>query len=274
MPFDQVRSLLFTPAADEGKLRRGLQAGADAVIWDLEDAVAASEKRSARARVVSLLEEDAEAPCLRFVRVNGYGTTEFGEDIAALAGAPIDGIVLPKATPAGVAALGSEGPPVLALVESAAGLRFAFETAESGRVDALLFGALDLAAELALGALPDGQELLAFRSHVVLASAAAGIGSPFDSPYVHVGDPEGLRAECRRARALGFRGKACIHPGQLPVVHEAFAPSAEEVAWAREVVEGFHAAGSGVASIAGQMIDRPVVERARRLLDDAERSRT
>ncbi|HUY71867.1 MAG TPA: aldolase/citrate lyase family protein, partial [Gaiellaceae bacterium] len=76
MPFDQVRSLLFTPAADEGKLRRGLNAGADAVIWDLEDAVAASEKRSARARVVSLLEEDAKAPCLRFVRVNGHGTTE------------------------------------------------------------------------------------------------------------------------------------------------------------------------------------------------------
>lgn len=110
----------------------------------------------------------------------------------------------------------------------------------------------------------------------MLASAIGGLAGPFDSPFVHIHDTDVLRGDCRRARALGFRGKACIRPAHVPVVHAAFAPTASELDWAREVVDAFEAAeanGVGVALAAGQMIDRPVVvDQAHRLLADVERS--
>lgn len=275
MSIDRVRSLLFAPGSDERKLHGSLAAGADAVIWDLEDGVAPAEKAAARSRVASLLVGDAPPPTLRLVRINGHGTAEQAADVEALAGLRFDGIVLPKATTEAVSALELGDIPLLALVESAAGLRDATELATSGRVDALLFGALDLAAELRLEPLSDAQELLSYRAQLVLSSALGGLAGPFDSPSVHIHDTDALHDDCRRARGLGFRGKACIHPAQVPVVHAAFAPTAAEIAWAREVVDAFEAAeasGAGVALAAGQMIDRPVVDRARRLLGDAERS--
>jgi citrate lyase subunit beta/citryl-CoA lyase len=270
--FDRVRSLLFAPGSDERKLLGSLTAGADAVIWDLEDGVAQAEKAAARKRVAHLLSGEASPPgTLRLVRINGHGTDEQSADLEALAGAPLDGVVLPKATSVAAASLELSGTPLLALVESAAGLRDAAVLAESGRVDALLFGALDLAAELRLEPLPDAQELLSYRAQLVLASALGGIAGPFDSPSVHVHDVGSLQEDCRRARGLGFRGMTCIHPAQVPIVHAAFAPTPDELAWAQEVVDAFEAAeasGAGVALAAGQMVDRPVVDRARRLLDE------
>jgi citrate lyase subunit beta/citryl-CoA lyase len=273
--FDRLRSLLFAPGSDERKLVGSLEAGADAVIWDLEDGVLPSEKGAARSRVARLLADDTASAVLRLVRINAHGTAEQAADLEALAGVPLDGIVLPKATSAAVAALDLGATPLLALVESAAGLRDAVGLAESGRVAALLFGGLDLAAELRLEPLPEEQELLSYRAHVVLASALGRLAGPFDSPSVHARDADRLRDDCRRARALGFRGKTCIHPAQIPIVHAAFAPTASELAWAQEVVDAFETAerdGAGVALVAGQMVDRPVVDRARRLLDDGERS--
>jgi citrate lyase beta subunit len=273
VPFNRVRSLLFAPGSDERKLRGSLTAGADAVIWDLEDAVVQTEKAAARKRVAHILADAPPTDTLRLVRINGHGTDEQAADLEALAGAPLDGVVLPKATLAAAAALELEldGTPLLALVESAAGLRDVTALAESGRVDALLFGALDLAAELRLEPLPDAQELLSYRAQIVLASALGGIAGPFDSPSVYVHDADSLRADCRRARGLGFRGMACVHPAQIPIVHAAFVPTPAELAWAREVVDAFEAAeasGTGVALAAGQMVDRPVVNRARRLLEE------
>lgn len=271
MSFDRVRSLLFAPGSDERKLIGSLTAGADAVIWDLEDGVAQTEKAAARNRVAHLLSDVPPPGTLRLVRINGYGTDEQAADLAALAGAPLDGVVLPKATNVAAAALELAGTPLLALVENAAGLRDVTVLAESGRVAALCFGALDLAAELRLEPLPDAQELLSYRAQIVLASALGGIAGPFDSPSVHVHDADSLREDCRRARGLGFRGMMCIHPAQVPIVHAAFAPTPAELAWAQEVVDAFEAAeasGAGVALAAGQMVDRPVVDRARRLLDE------
>jgi citrate lyase beta subunit len=187
----------------------------------------------------------------------------------------LQAVVLPKATPDAVAALGPDGPPVIAIVETATGVRSAYETASSARVAALLLGAVDLGAELGLEPRPDGLEILHARSQVVVDSAAAGIRPPFDIVHLDVRDDPGLEAECRLARSLGFRGKACIHPAQLDVVHRVFAPSDEELDWARGVVDAYEreiGEGRGVFALNGAMVDLPVVERARRILAEAERS--
>ena len=213
------------------------------------------------------------ATALRVVRVNGADTAWFADDVALVGELQPDAIVLPKATPDAVAALGPEGPPVVAIVETAVGVRTAYETASSARVAALLLGAVDLGAELGLEPRPDGLEILYARSQVVVDSAAAGVRPPFDIVHLDVRDEQGLEEECRLARSLGFRGKLCIHPAQIPIVNRIFAPTADEVAWARRVVEAFEeaeSAGRGVFGLDGTMIDLPVVERARRVLQEAK----
>jgi citrate lyase beta subunit len=209
------------------------------------------------------------------VRVNGADTAWFADDLALVRELPLAAVVLPKATPDAVAALGPEGPPVIAIVETAAGVRSAYETASSARVAALLLGAVDLGAELGLEPRPDGLEILYARSQVVVDSAAAGIRPPFDIVHLDVHDEHGLEEECRLARSLGFRGKACIHPAQLEVVHRVFAPTEAELEWARSVVDAYEretGEGRGVFALNGAMVDLPVVERARQILAEAERS--
>jgi citrate lyase beta subunit len=207
--------------------------------------------------------------------VNGLGTPWFEDDLELARELPLEAVVLPKASPEAVEALGSSGPPVIAIVETAAGVRAAYELAAQPRVAVLLVGAVDLGAELGLDALPDRSELLYARSKVVVDSAAAGIRSPIDIVHLDIHDTTGLEDECRTGRSFGFRGKACIHPAQVPVVNRVFAPSEAELEWAREVVEAFeHEAGEGrgVFALHGAMVDLPVVERARRVLAEAERS--
>jgi citrate lyase beta subunit len=262
-----ARSLLFAPGSDERKLRSALGSAADAVVADLEDAVAPAQKDAARELVAAL-----RPPV---VRVNGADTTWFADDLALVGELGPSAIVLPKATPDAVAVLGPDGPPVIAIVETAMGVRLAYETASAPRVAALLLGAVDLGAELGLEPRPDGLEILYARSQVVVGSAAAGIRPPFDIVHVDVRDEQGLEEESRLARSLGFRGKACIHPAQLDVVHRVFAPTEEELAWARRVVDAYEretGEGRGVFALNGAMVDLPVVERARRILAEAERS--
>lgn len=211
---------------------------------------------------------------LRFVRVNAVGTPFAEDDLAMAVAVGADAIVLPKASPEAVDALGESGPPIVAIIETALAVRLAFEIASKPRVAALQIGAVDLGAEVGLESRQDGQEILYVRSKVVFDSAAAGIRSPFDVVHVDVGDLDGLAAECRLARSLGFRGKACIHPGQVAVVNEAFMPTDAELDWARKVVAAYEAAnaeGHGVLTVSGSMVDLPVVERARRVLIEADR---
>lgn len=263
-----LRSVLFAPGSDERKLTRALASGADVVIADLEDAVAPAEKGPARALVVRLFRELASGS-LKAVRVNGADTSHFSDDLAAVAGLDVDLVVLPKATPGAVGALGPDGPPVIAIVESAQGLRLAYETACSPRVAVLMLGAADLSAELSLEPRPDGHELLFARSSLVVDSAAAGIRRPIDQVWLDVRDHEGLEADAALARSLGFGGKACIHPGQLEAVNRLFGPTDEQLAWARAVVEAYEHGireGRGAVALDGEMIDLPVVERARKLL--------
>lgn len=269
-----ARSLLFAPGSDERKLTRALASEADVVVADLEDAVAAERKDEARGLTCALLSR-ATTEALRFVRVNAVGTAWFEADLAAVRAAGVDGIVLPKATPAAAREVTGAELPVIAIVESALGLRTAFETARIDGVVALQLGAVDLGLDLGLEPRADGQELLYARSSVVVDSAAAGLRGPLDQVWVNVRDPEGLERDCLLGRSLGFRGKACIHPDQVPVVNAAFLPSEREVDRARRLVEVYEAgvaAGRGAVLFEGEMIDLPVVERARALLSDAKRS--
>ena len=174
--------------------------------------------------------------------------------------------------PEAVGGLSPWGPPVIAIIETAQGLRLAYETACAKRVLALILGAVDLGAELGLEPRADGLEILHARSRVVVDSAAAGIRAPFDIVHLEIEDDAGLEQQASFARSLGFRGKVCIHPQQVPIVNRVFLPNEQEVAWARRVVEAFEASREGVLAVNGEMIDLPVVERARRVLDEAERS--
>lgn len=267
-----LRSLLFAPGSDERKLTNALRSDADAAVADLEDAVVPAEKPAARTLVTRVL---AEWPArgARFVRVNAPGTEWFDGDLAAVRELELDGIVVPKATPESVAELGAAGPPLLALVETAEGLRLAFETARTPRVAALALGAADLGAELGLEPRADGMEILFARSKVVIDSAAAGLRPPFDVVYLDVRDDAGLEAEARLARSLGFRGKVCIHPAQVPVVNRVFAPTPAELEWAQRVIEAYEEGrreGRGAVALDGAMVDLPIVERARRMLLEAK----
>lgn len=269
-----IRSLLFAPGNDARKLEKALESDADAVVADLEDAVPAPEKGRAREIVRDLL-AGAHAEALLAVRLNAVGTAFWEDDLRMLSELPPDALVLPKATPDGVAALGPDGPPVIGIAETAQGLRLAYETACSPRTVALLLGAVDLGLELGLEPRADGQEVLFARSKLVVDSAAAGIRGPLDLVHVDLDDDEGLEAECRLARSLGLRGKACIHPAQVAIVNRVFSPSDEETDRARRVVQAYEqgrAEGRGVVSLDGEMIDLPVVERARQVLAASERS--
>lgn len=273
MPVLGLRSLLFAPGSDERKLRRALQTGADAVIADLEDAVAPARKDEARALVARVFGDEGSAAAT-MVRVNGTDSPHFERDLELVQKLPLQAIVLPKATPESVDALGPDGPPVIAIVETAQGLRLAYETASHPRVEALVLGAVDLGLELGLESRPDGQEVLFARSKLVMDSAAAGIRGPFDIVHVDVRDEEGLEAESRLARSLGFRGKVCIHPAQVDSVNAVFAPGEDELARARRIVESYTqgiAEGRGAVALDGEMIDLPVFERARLLIADNKR---
>lgn len=269
MELPHLRSLLFAPGSDPRKLEKAFGSAADGVVCDLEDAVAPADKERAREVTAAAL-ANASGPA-RLARVNAAGTAWFEEDVALAAGLALDAIVLPKASPDAVDALGADGPPVVAIVETAMGLRQAFEIASRPRVAALLLGSVDLGAEVGLETRADGQEILFARSTVAIDSAAAGLRGPFDVVHLDFADTAGLEAQCRLGRALGFRGKACIHPSQIETINRVFAPSEGEIEWAQSVVDAFEGQSEGVLAVNGTMVDRPVVERARRVLREAGR---
>src|SRR5262245_29388482 len=224
MDLPHVRSLLFAPGSDGRKLAKAFSSGADAVVCDLEDAVAPADKEDARDVTRQALEHTGEGPA-RLVRINAAGTAWFEDDLAFVASLELDGIVLPKSSPEAVELAGSDGPSLVAIVETAVGLRQAYEIASEPRVAALILGAVDLGAEVGLEPRPDAQEILYARSKVAIDSAAAGVRGPFDVVHLDFRDESGLEEQCRFARALGFRGKACIHPAQVETINRVFAPS-------------------------------------------------
>ncbi len=269
------RSILFVPGDRPDRYEKALASGADAVCIDLEDGVADARKAKARETALGFLERRGEADSRRraslIVRMNDFGRDEGWEDVEAIADGPRpDGLMVPMVNAAQEVSVALEKVggtlPVLPLVETAGGLENAVEIGAVVGVAGLVFGGFDLALEL--GAEPRWEPLLYARSRVVHAAAVNRIPA-YDMPSRDYRDVEPLREEARRARALGLAGKTAIHPAQIPVIHEAFAPSREEVERARAVVEADRGAGGGAVGVAGRMVDRPVVEAARRVLERA-----
>ena len=262
---------LFVPGTRPDRFARALGSGADAVILDLEDAVAPESKEEARHHVAEWLAEDGAA----WVRVNGAATIWHEQDLALLMGTRgLLGLVVPKAEDAEALRSiktrlahrdGAGG--LVALVESATGIHRAVELATSKGVDRLAFGSIDFALDISAEHTTDS--LLFARSMLVIASRVAGLPAPLDGVTAQLNDPGRLREETAAARRQGFGGKLCIHPAQVPVVAEAFRPSVSELRWARTVVSVAADSDGVAAGPAGEMIDRPVLERAHRILANA-----
>lgn len=268
------RSWLYVPGHRSDRVVKALTAGADAVVIDLEDAVPAAQKDTARDLTVALLDERAEDDGLQvWVRINPPGTDTGRRDVAALAGRRLDGLRVPRADdPDEVREVAERtGAPLQLLLESARGLWRARELAEAHELVAGIgLGEADLAADL----LVDRDEGLAWaRGSVVVAARAAGLPSPVQSVWTDVGDPAGLRASCEAGRATGFFGRSVIHPRQIDTVHDVYTPSAEEIAAAESVVAtAAEAAARGEAAALdahGRFVDPAVVARARTVLDRA-----
>lgn len=274
-----ARSFLFVPADRPERHAKALASGADAVIIDLEDAVAPEAKTRAaeglRGQWAQLARLAAQAgrPAL-LLRCNAAGTPWFDADLALAAAIRPDGLVLPKAESVDqlqqVAARLDRpalGPvALLPLVESAQGMAQARALAASGRAWRLLLGHLDLQADLGLQCADDERELDTARWELVLASRLAGLPAPVDGVTVATGDADRLQADVQRARRFGFSGKLCIHPNQVAGVHQGFAPSADRLAWAQRVMQAIDAASGGVVQLDGRMVDAPVIKLAQQVL--------
>jgi citrate lyase subunit beta / citryl-CoA lyase len=280
-----IRSFLFVPADSERKLARGLESGADALILDLEDSVAAANRPTARKLAREFLDTHDSSRIARYVRVNPLVSGLALDDLAATVAGRPDGILLPKCVPDDVRTLDH----YLSGFEAAAGhkpgatriIAIATETAEavfalgnyagsSPRLEAVTWGAEDLSACIGgnnrtLDGAYDGPYQLA-RSLCLLAAAAAGV-TALDTIYTDFRDPDGLKAECVAAKRSGFAGKMAIHPAQLAAINETFSTSAEERLWAERVVAAFAAnPDAGTLALDGKMIDKPHLVLARRLL--------
>lgn len=279
-------ALLFVPAT-ERRLAKLPGLDADALIVDLEDAVHPDAKDAARALLAEALRTLEWRPPL-LVRVNAI--EEGGAaDLAALAGLPVDGVMVPKADLAqveAVAAAVADGwepdarPTLVPLIESAAGVVGLARLLEgcardSLAVAAVALGGEDLAADLGVTRTEAGTEIQLARQTIVLQARAAGLGA-IDTPFLDSRSAAGLRADTDVAATLGFDGKLCIHPDQVPVVREAFAPDPQQLRWAEEIVltaRRLHSSGAGVGAVDGRMVDRPIVAQAERILRRAGQGR-
>lgn len=253
------RSYLFVPGNRPDRFAKACASGADAVIIDLEDAVPPGERESARAHVAAWL--SPEHPVL--IRISGAN-----EDFALCEKPGVAGVVLPKAERAEDLARIPHAR-LLPIVETARGFWNLAALAHAPHVERVLFGSIDF--QLDLGIQGEGEELLYFRSQLVLVSRIAGLQPPVDGITTAFNSPDPVRADTERARRLGFGGKLCIHLNQVAIVNECFGPTAKEIAWARRVVEVTATTNGEAISVDGEMIDRPVVARAQSILAHAPR---
>ena len=285
------RSFLFAPGNHPRRVEKALSLGADAVILDLEDAVATSDKAAARKPVAEALKGPRR--CRGYVRPNAPSSPFCYQDLVETLHDKVDGVVLPKVESAAdlhaidwlMAALEREhgiaegSIDLIPMVETAAGVARVDRIVQARnlrpyrapwRVKRLAFGAADYSLDVGLVPSHEEPELAEARARVVLASRAAGMEGPLDSPWFHLRDMEGYRRAVERSRRGGFQGRLCVHPDQVPVANELFTPSADEVARAERIVAEFREAearGAAAVEVDGQMVDYPIVHRAQALLE-------
>ncbi len=269
-----ARSLLFVPANRPERFAKALGCGADAVIIDLEDAVAPADKAQARAQLRDGFAQISATDRARLVvRMNASGTAWEDDDLQllqVLAVQGLAGVMLPKAESVAalrrVAAAAGSRCALLPLIETVAGLDQVDALAAAPQVLRLVFGHLDFQADLGLACASDEAELIPVRLAIVLATRRAGLAAAVDGVTLATMDSAQLQLDAARSRRAGFGAKLCIHPEQVALVNQAFAPNAVELDWARRVLAAFEAAGGGVFTLDGCMVDAPVVRLAERVL--------
>jgi citrate lyase subunit beta/citryl-CoA lyase len=281
-PGKAPRSFLFAPGNHARRVEKALSLDADAVILDLEDAVATSEKPAAREAVAASFVRPRRG--LLYVRVNAVDTAFCYGDLVAVVRPGLDGIILPKVeSAAGLATvdwlltqlerergLTTGGIDLIPIIETAAGLdRIATVLAAGTRVRRVAFGAGDFTLDVNMVWSRGETELAPARAAIVTASRAAGIEAPLDTVWVDLSDPDGLESSARTALGFGFQGKMCIHPDQIGIVNRVFTPTDAEIAFAERVAAAFAKAeteGSAAIQLDGKFIDYPIVYRAQRVL--------
>lgn len=281
------RSFLFAPGNHPRRVEKALTLDADGVILDLEDACPIAEKVATRTTVVAALQKARSG--LGYIRVNAT-STEFGYgDIVAVVQKGVDGIILPKletveelkAVDWVISNLERErglrngAIDLIPIIETGRGLQNLPGIAAAGsRMKRFCFGAGDFTLDMSIEWTRSEAELLPYRSACVLAARAANIEAPIDTVWVDLKDPEGFHASTRAVKGMGFQGKLCIYPDQVPVVNEVFTPTAAEVEWCAKVVKAFEEAekaGSASIQLEGKFIDYPIVYRAERVLATMKR---
>ena len=279
-----LRSMLYVPGVRQDRFAKAMSAGADAVVFDLEDSVEAGQKEKARSLIAEFLAAPSTGP-MRLVRFNAIHSSDGEADLEFFSTRTgYDGVLLPKVETVGLVEMvarafarhapGGGVPPLFVMVETPTAVLRAGDIATADApVAGLLFGAEDFTAALGVDRTTDGEELLFARGQISLAAAAARADA-IDAVFTDLNDPDGLRRDCLRARGLGFRGKMAIHPKQIDIINEAFTPAPAEVERARRVIEAYEAArsaGQAVTTLDGKMVELPIVERARRVLALASR---
>jgi citrate lyase subunit beta/citryl-CoA lyase len=283
-----LRTCLFAPGNHPRKVEKVFGLGADAVILDLEDAVAVNEKVAARQAVVEALKRPRH--CKGYVRVNAGDTPFCYGDLQVIVGDWLDGIVLPKVESAAqlltidwlLAQLERErGLPegridLVPIIETGKGVAAVHEIAGAGsRVRRLSFGAGDYTRDMGMNWTLEENELTHARSEIVLASRVAGLEPPIDTVFIHIGKHlDALKRTTQLARDHGFQGKLCIHPEQVEPINEIFTPTEKEIAHAKKIVDAFEAAeasGSASIQVEGYFVDYPIVEKAKRVLKVAKK---
>jgi (S)-citramalyl-CoA lyase len=266
---EQIRSALFVPATRPERFLKALGAGADVVIIDLEDAVERASKDLARRTLTEFAQGNSDVSFL--VRVNDATTPWFESDLAVCGRfANIVGVLLPKAeSTEQIRQAFVAGKPVFPIIESAKGVLVLDSIAASEGVGRLSFGSLDLMLDLGMAPDTSGAELLLnqVRCQILLHSKACGLAAPLDGVYPNFADQAGLAGIARQVCDMGFGGMLCIHPTQISTIHKAFAPTSADVEWARRVLDTAEATNSSAFKMDGKMVDVPVIERARRIIE-------
>ena len=276
------RSLLFIPGNNPSMLQNADVFSADAIIFDLEDAISINEKTNARNLVKNYLTTSSVLPKQVVLRVNVFGSDWFEKDIELLNTEKINYLLIPKMNKLVMQELDQflnqfefdnnlPKTKIIALIETSRGVLEMSEFAENKRLVALFLGAEDLTSDLEIKRSESGEEIFYARSKIIYTAAANNLIA-IDTPYTNINNSAGLLKDCSYAMSIGMKAKSCIHPSQLEIVNKVFSPSEDEIKWALAVIE-IHKEKPNVGAFQfqGKMIDKPIIDRAKKIVDRAKK---